>query len=111
MLKVLLIKVMKKIYFLSVIYLVLLTSVEFYAQLNGNYTIDPNASATSTNYKTISSAISDLSAGARADGGPAQGLGVSGPVIFNIADGIYNEQLAITPITGSSPTNTITFPR
>ncbi len=109
MLKVLLIKVMKKIYFLSVIYLVLLTSVEFYAQLNGNYTIDPNASATSTNYKTISSAISDLSAGARADGGPAQGLGVSGPVIFNIADGIYNEQLAITPITGSSPTNTITF--
>jgi len=35
--------------------------------------------------------------------------GVSGPVVFNVAAGIYTEQVTIPSITGSSATNTITF--
>jgi parallel beta-helix repeat protein len=35
--------------------------------------------------------------------------GVNGPVIFNVANGTYNEQLNITNINGSSLTNNITF--
>jgi hypothetical protein len=35
--------------------------------------------------------------------------GISGPVVFKVANGIYTEQISISPITGSSPTNTIVF--
>jgi len=37
--------------------------------------------------------------------------GISGPVVFNVAagSGIYDEQLIITPVSGASATNTITF--
>ncbi|TAF93219.1 MAG: PKD domain-containing protein [Bacteroidetes bacterium] len=37
--------------------------------------------------------------------------GISGPVVFNVAasSGPYNEQLLMTAIPGSSPTNTVTF--
>ena len=35
--------------------------------------------------------------------------GISGPVTFNIRPGVYNERIFLTPVTGSSSTNTITF--
>ena len=35
--------------------------------------------------------------------------GISGPVIFNVKDGTYTEQLTIGSISGASTTNTITF--
>lgn len=80
-----------------------------YAALSGTYTINPASAASATNYKTFASAVSDLVSGNRADGGTANGSGVSGAVIFNIANGTYNEQVSIATITGASATNTITF--
>lgn len=79
------------------------------AQLNGTYTIDATQTATTTNYLNFSSAVSDLESGTRTDGGPANGAGVSGPVVFNIAAGTYNEQIVINQIAGASSINTITF--
>lgn len=64
---------------------------------NGTYTINPSGSGAS-NYTSFASAISALQCG-----------GVSGPVIFNVAAGTYNEQVTIPAINGASATNTITF--
>ena len=64
-----------------------------FAQLNGSYTI-----GTTGNYSSFTAAVSALTSS-----------GVSGPVVFNIAPGTYNEQILIPAITGSSTTNTITF--
>jgi len=80
-----------------------------FGQLIGTYTINPSASASSTNYKDFHSAVADLDSGKRYDGGTANGKGVSGPVAFNIADGSYKEKVNITYISGSSATNNITF--
>ncbi|MDF3026790.1 MAG: hypothetical protein K0S23_1097 [Fluviicola sp.] len=65
-----------------------------YSQLNGAYTIG----GTTPNYSTITAAVNDLIA-----------QGVSGPVIFNIRSGIYNEHVIIPQITGASQTNNIIF--
>jgi PKD repeat protein len=80
-----------------------------YAQLKGSYTIDGSSSASSTNYKTFTSAISDMVAGTRADGGTANGKGVAGAVVFKVANGTYTEQVSISKITGASAANTIKF--
>ena len=64
-----------------------------FAQLSGTYTIGSGGA-----YPTISSAITDLNTN-----------GISGPVVFNILNGIYNEQLVIGPISGTNNTNTVTF--
>jgi PKD repeat protein len=79
------------------------------AQLKGSYTIDPSSTASSTNYKSFTAAVSDLVAGTRNDGGTANGKGVSGAVTFSIVNGTYNEQISISAITGASASNTITF--
>ncbi|MCX6352211.1 MAG: PKD domain-containing protein [Bacteroidetes bacterium] len=79
------------------------------ASLSGTYTINPSASASSTNYKDFTSAVGDLISGTRADGGTANGSGVSGAVTFNVAKGTYKEVVDITAITGVSSTKTITF--
>ncbi len=83
----------------------------FYAKgsLSGTYTIDATKSASSSNYKTFSAAVSDLLSGTRADGGTANGSGVSGAVVFNVANGSYNEQISFNAISGASSTNNITF--
>jgi parallel beta-helix repeat protein len=86
----------------------LFTSLVANAALNGPYTIGPGL-ATSTNYLTFSSAVSDMVSGVRADGGPANGVGVTGPVVFTVAAGTYNERILIPAITGASNVNTITF--
>ncbi len=63
------------------------------AQLSGgSYTIGSGG-----NYSSFSAAITAMSSG------------ISGPVIFNIKDGTYTENLTIAPIIGASSTNTITF--
>ncbi len=62
--------------------------------LNGNYTIG----GTSPDYVTINDAVSALTVN-----------GVCGPVFFNIRSGIYNEQINLPAITGSSALNRITF--
>lgn len=35
--------------------------------------------------------------------------GITGPVVFNVEDGVYNEQVMIPSINGSSSSNTVTF--
>ncbi len=71
--------------------------------LSGMYMIDQNwvgggvGGATST-FNSLNQAIDTLIA-----------YGISGPVIFDIAPGIYTEQIVIPAISGTSPTNTITF--
>jgi len=80
---------MKKTILLSV----LLFPLFLFAQLSGTYTIGPSG-----NYSSFTAAVSALTT-----------LGVSGPVIFNIAQGTYIEQISIPLITGADSVKTITF--
>ena len=83
----------------------------FYLQaggLSGKYTINPSLSASATNYTSFNDAASDLLTGSRVSG-PASGPGVSGKVLFQVADGSYNEQVEFSAISGASATNTVTF--
>lgn len=67
----------------------------YYTALNGTYTIG----GVSPNFATFADALNVL-----------QIAGVSGPVIFNVAAGTYNEQVVINgPIIGSSNVNTVKF--
>lgn len=79
------------------------------ATLSGGYTINAGAPASATNYQNFASAVSDLNSGTRSDAGPVQGPGVSGPVVFTVSAGSYNERLTLFAVTGASATNTITF--
>ncbi|MCX6351542.1 MAG: PKD domain-containing protein [Bacteroidetes bacterium] len=69
----------------------------FAAPLNGTYTIDNSGKGT-PNYASFRAAVMDLMAS-----------GVSGAVLFKVADGSYNESITIGKISGASSTNTITF--
>ncbi len=81
------------------------------AQLNGNYTINKNGSASTTNFQSFTSAVQALRGVARSDGGPSLGTGVNGAVTFTVTvgSGPYNEQIVIPAITGASSVNRITF--
>jgi hypothetical protein len=89
-----------------------LSTSSYAALLAGTYTIDPSASASATNYQTLTDAISDMTAGTRADGGTANGAGISGAVIFELATGYTSGAetfpLSFGSITGASATNSIT---
>lgn len=94
--------------------LLLLAAVSFLylpgsAQLSGSYTINPTQSASNTNYTTWASAVSDLVSGSRSDGGTAQGPGVGGAVTITVFDTVYNTQVEIGAISGTSSSNTVTF--
>ncbi len=62
--------------------------------LAGNFTIG----GTTPDYPDFTSAVSDLNA-----------YGVCGPVVFDVRSGVYNEQVTLGAISGTSGTNTITF--
>ena len=62
--------------------------------LVGTYTIG----GTSPDFPTFDSAVNRLIA-----------CGVVGPVVFNVRDGIYTEQISIPNIKGTSSSNTVTF--
>jgi hypothetical protein len=71
-------------------------TLSFATGLRGTYTIDNSGStADYTSFRAALKALSDS--------------GVSGNVIFNIADGTYHESVTIPAITGASDTSTITF--
>ncbi len=69
--------------------------IEVVAPLNGTYVINAQGNG---NYLSFTEAVNDLVF-----------KGVSGPVIFNVDTGTYNEQINIPLIAGASATNTITF--
>lgn len=79
------------------------------AQLAGNYTIDPSAPASLTNYTNFNSAVSDLMSGTRTDAGSPNGPGVSASVVFSAAPNLYNERFTIGAITGTSAINSVLF--
>jgi len=61
----------------------------------GTYTIGP---AQTADYHTINEALDTMNV-----------VGIDGSVIFNIAAGVYNEQVYIHTVVGSSSTNTVSF--
>ena len=65
--------------------------------LSGVYTINANSFG-ARNYTSITAAIADLDS-----------LGVNGAVTFNVASGIYDEQINLGEVTGASSVNKITF--
>lgn len=82
----------KRIPFIIICCLIL--SLYSKAQLSGIYTIG----GSSPDFLTLSAAVSSLNSN-----------GVSGPVVFNIRNGIYNESVALDSIAGVTSQNTITF--
>lgn len=75
--------------------IVLIASLVAWGQpLSGTYTVG----GATPDYSTLTAAATALNTN-----------GVSGPVIMNIAPGIYLEQFTLNAITGASSTNTITF--
>lgn len=67
------------------------------AQLSGTYTINGDASQ-NPSYTSFSAAANALTQ-----------QGVSGPVVFEVAPGSYNEYVTLPEISGASETNRITF--
>ncbi len=69
------------------------------SSLAGTYTIDPAIPTGGTNFQSFSDAALALQ------------CGITAPVVFdvNIAGSPYNEEFDILEVTGSSPTNTITW--
>ncbi|MCB9245031.1 MAG: PKD domain-containing protein [Flavobacteriales bacterium] len=70
------------------------SSAAFGVPMNGTFTVG----GSSANYSNFAEAVAALGC-----------AGVSGPVVFNVAEGTYNEQLVIGAIDGASSTNTVTF--
>ena len=79
------------------LFLSLLLASFTYAQLSGTYTINSDASQ-NPNYTSFSAAATALTS-----------QGVSGPVLFEVASGTYNEYVTLPEISGASETNRITF--
>lgn len=79
------------------LFMTVLGGTAFGQALSGNYTIDPSGSG-SSNYTSVDDAADALSTN-----------GVSGAVVFEIADGTYSGQVDLDDIAGASSTNTITF--
>ncbi|KPK86248.1 MAG: hypothetical protein AMS27_05525 [Bacteroides sp. SM23_62_1] len=69
---------------------------EFISGIKGSFTI---GSDPSDDFESFTQAIDFLN----------ESLGLCGPVIFNVADGIYKESLTLKEIPGSSETNFILF--
>jgi PKD repeat protein len=81
------------------------------ASLNGNYTINQKAAASSTNYKSFNSFFKDLESGMRTDTFTSNGSGVSGAVFVAVVKGSgpYYESISIGVINGVSAKNSITL--
>jgi trimeric autotransporter adhesin len=79
---------------IALTFLVFIMSRTASAQLSGTYTIGGSGAS----YSSFSAAVSDLTS-----------KGVTGAVVFKIANGTYTEQVSIGNISGASATNTITF--
>src|SRR5438094_5206500 len=65
--------------------------------LTGTYTIDPAKPAALPNFTSFQAAVDALL------------CGISGPIIFKVAAGTYNEQIRIPYIPNTSTVNTVTF--
>lgn len=68
---------------------------EYCFTLSGTYTIGPSVGA---DFPTFTAAALKLST-----------CGITGPVLFNVEDGVYTEAISLPAISGTSATNTVTF--
>ena len=66
--------------------------------LSGTFTINNSIPASLTNFTSFNAAVKALS-----------GCGIGGPVIFNVANDTFNEQVKLGFVNGISAANTITF--
>lgn len=85
---------MKKLSSFTCIISFMLLSAIAHAQLSGSYTVG----GISPTFLTIQDACDSLVM-----------VGVSGPVVLNIRDGVYTESIILNSVSGVSPVNTITF--
>ena len=78
------------------IYIVLffISTLPSFAQLSGTYSIGSGAS----NFSSIQQAVDSLIV-----------QGINGPVVFNLVNSVYSEQIRIPEINGASSSNTITI--
>src|SRR4051812_40705385 len=67
------------------------------ATLSGTYTIDKNGSG-ATNFTSFTAAVDALNISQ-----------ITGPVIFKVADGIYQEQVRVEPYYSPSAVNPVRF--
>src|SRR5690606_3544184 len=67
-------------------------------KLAGTYTLDKNLPASATNFTSFADVVSVLNA-----------CGVAGPVVINVSDDVYTEQITFQDIVDVSATNTVTF--
>jgi hypothetical protein len=65
--------------------------------VSGTYTINASLPTGSGNFQTFADALNSIK------------CGINGPVVFNVANNVYNEQVTIPAIAGASATNTITI--
>lgn len=79
----------------SLFLLALLLQTFSQAQLNGGYTIDAGGGG---DFTSFTAAVADLTT-----------LGITGPVVFSVANGTYTEQIVLGNVPGNSNVNTITF--
>src|SRR5690606_142260 len=68
------------------------------SQLSGTYTINGALPTAGTNFNNFQDVAAQLNQ-----------CGVSGPVVFNVVSGTYNEQVEIGNILGASAANTVSF--
>jgi PKD repeat protein len=104
---------LKKIRTLLIVLSALFYSGVLSAFPGGNYTINPAAAASASNYLSFTAFANDLKNTARGDGGPDQyavgGAGLQGPVVVEVSPGTYAERFLLTAIVGSSATNRVTI--
>ncbi|MEO6489472.1 MAG: right-handed parallel beta-helix repeat-containing protein, partial [Ferruginibacter sp.] len=65
--------------------------------VSGTFTINNLLLPSATNFQSFNAAYDYIK------------CGISGPVIFNVSNGPYVEQLNMTPVPGASASNTVTF--
>ncbi|HYG16351.1 MAG TPA: PKD domain-containing protein [Bacteroidia bacterium] len=91
-------KAISKIFALPILLMLMAGSSKLLAQpMSGAYTIDKTQAASATNFTTVQSFFTALSANT-----------VGGPVTCTILNGPYTEQVTANAISGVSATNTIT---
>lgn len=93
------------------LFVITVASFASQAQLNGNYTINRGAAASSTNYRSFTALANDLAGVARGDGGTANGPGIGSNVNVTVVSGSgpYTEQVLFRAVSGASTTRRITI--
>jgi hypothetical protein len=72
--------------------------ISYQAAIDGNFTINPAAPASATNFQSFGDAVNALNT-----------FGVCGPVVFEAVADTFNEQVELGAVVGASAVNTITF--